>query len=135
MARYCRAPSPSIRSAGKANTPPSWCWPVSSAELASGRAEPFVAVCIWVTGASTILSGIAYSGYGSSTWPAMSLSLRRYRRARAIRSRSRPDRVRGPVTLVSLGALILDLRCRGAHGVRSSSWVVPAVLLDLRQHP
>ena len=66
------------------------------AELGLGLGlEPLVTACIWVTGALTILSATAYLGGGSSIWRVMSLSLSRYRRARAIGSGSRPARVHG----------------------------------------
>ena len=59
------------------------------------KLQPFVTVCIWVTGALTILSATAHFWGWLRQWQVMSFSLRRYRRARAIVSRSRPARFRG----------------------------------------
>jgi hypothetical protein len=75
------------------------------------------------------------SGYGSSTWRAMSLSLRSYRRARAIRNRSRPERVRGlgprdPRSAHPRSAASRRSWCGGFP----VQWIVPAVLLGLHQH-
>ena len=66
------------------------------------------------------------SGYGSSTWRAMSLSLRRYRRARAMRSRSRTGGF-ARQNLVTSVSRIAPLMAR-------FQWIVLAVLLGLRQH-
>ena len=105
------------------------------AELGLGLGlEPFVAMCIWVTGALTILSAIVYFWVWLSTWRAMSLSLRRYRRARTIGADQ--DRIGfAGQDLVSLGALVLGLPHRGAHGAAVVQWIVPAVLLELVSTP
>ena len=82
-----------------------------------------MAVFIWVTGALTILSAAVYfCGFGSSTWRAMSLSLRR---PRAIGGRSRPTQFAGQ-DLVTLDQLItgtkthrLEILARWRIGIKT----------------